>query len=110
MSDPFLAELWANAPPPWNELGPQIAARVRAGVLTVRASASGFPTNVPESQLTRWSRQLREARKASGMIRRAVAHAAGMTPYAVWSIECGRSGKEASGWARLAAFYGITLE
>ncbi len=108
MSDPHLTELWQKAPPPWNTLGPEMAARIKSGILIT--NRSGFPTNAPQSQLTRWARQLREARLSRAIRRSEAARAIGVDPHAIYEIEMDRAGPKNATWAKLAAFYGVTLE
>ncbi len=95
MSDPFLTEFWRTAPAPWNTLGPEIA----AGMLS------------PDSnQLVRWARQLRQARLAQGLAQGDVCEGVDLCRDGISKLERAMVGKNYSGWAKLSAFYGITLE
>ncbi len=99
MSDPFLAELWRTAPPPWNRLGPEIAVALHSDAARPGAG-----------KRARWSRQLREARASKGLTQLQVGEKTGLSRRSICATENCHVGKEASTWATLSAFYGITLE
>ena len=99
-----MTQFWREAPPPWNELGPEIAAAAKRGISTTPR------ITVPPSQLMRWASQLRLARKRLGLSQAQTAAQAGLNSSEVTKIENDEAGKDARGWAKLAAFYGITLE
>ncbi len=98
MSDPVLTEFWRQAPPPWNTLGPEIA-----------AGLCHFNRMLPYDP-SRWARELREARATRALSRAAVAEAIGVDPHTIWIAETDKATKAATIWAKLSAFYGITLE
>jgi DNA-binding XRE family transcriptional regulator len=100
MTDSYLTEFWAQAPWPWNEYGPKIAERIKLGIVPA----------LPPSKPSVWARQLREARKASGLTQAAVARHCGLSVNRVHMIETDRASEYQGGWAKLATFYGITLE
>ncbi len=98
MSDPFLAEFWQAAPPPWNTLGPEIAA--------------GMETDgkKPPTKCTRWAQRLREERLRRGLSQKAVGDAFGASDHYIRTAELNIASPDAKIWTDLAAFYGITLE
>ncbi len=98
MSDPFLTEFWAKAPPPWNMIGPEIASTL----CHIARESKG--------QRWRWAQQLRKAREDRGLSGHAADRAADLWEGATGMIENGSANSQHSGWAKLAAFYGITLE
>ncbi len=98
MSDPFLTEFWHAAPPPWNTLGPESAATFG------KIPAQGH------SPIMRWAKILKQARTARGLSGYAADRATGLWLGATKAIENGEAGPAHSGWAKLAAFYGITLK
>jgi ribosome-binding protein aMBF1 (putative translation factor) len=100
MSDAFLTEFWAKAPPPWNKRGPELAERIKLGIL---------PT-LPPSTLFVWAQQLRDARKTARLSQATAARHCDLNEDEVHLIETNRASKGSRGWAKLAAFYGITLK
>jgi hypothetical protein len=102
MSDPFLRDFWAAAPPPWNRLGPQFGASLRGEPIEVR----------PPRQLRRtplWGAKIRAARERAGLRQVEVARALFMTGRQLWLYEHGLKGKGAHEWGWIAKFYGIEL-
>ncbi len=95
MSDPYLDEFWRAAPPPWNTLGPEIAAGISAS---------------ETSKLVRWASECRQARLNLGLSQDKICDQVGITRDGISKLERAMVGKDYSGWAKLAAFYGITLE
>jgi ribosome-binding protein aMBF1 (putative translation factor) len=89
---------WASAPPPWNTLGPEIAASVRRAI------------EREPSRLVRWARALREEREGRGMSQLAVACHTGISTSVISKIELAQPSRDSPAWDRLAAFYEITLE
>jgi ribosome-binding protein aMBF1 (putative translation factor) len=99
MSDPHLTEFWAKADPPWNDLGPKIAAAVN------RAARSEEPT-----RLVRWAQAVRKERLDRGMTQAQVAARIGAQDGDVSRAELAQPGQGAAIWTKLATFYWITLD
>ncbi len=111
MSDPYLSQLWANAPAPWNTLGPGIASRIRNGILAPIERYRIPPENKSGAQLRRWAGALTAERIRRGLTTGEARRGAGLScTTEVLRAERGTATRGERAWAKLAAFYGITLE
>ena len=109
MSDPFLTELWAVADPPWNRLGPEIAAKIVVGNLAPLKPR--IISALKDDRLKRWGKILQAERGRRVLTTGEAMRGAGLPATTeVLRAERGIATAGARAWAKLAAFYGITLE